>query len=240
MGRFCGQCGKELEEGCKFCGNCGAPVNSESTSDELQRGILKEQDNGHTVASVEPQENVLKKQANDFLQKFGIRKLSKEKIVTAVFLLVSVSLMIFMFCYRNYKEQHISMTIDEFAKTCFSDINKDTPQERAFNFNEKYKGKNIELTGMPFQLIRGQYGDIMGVILSETKSDNGDMCAIAVKLKDSKQAGKLHINIGNMDIVTSGYIRARGKFEEYRITEQNHKPGRFIHTVIIQDGELLE
>ena len=132
------------------------------------------------------------------------------------------------------------MTIDEFAKTCFSDIDKGTIQENAFNMNENYKGKNIELTGMPFQVMRGQYGNILFVILSETKADNGDLCAIGVKLKDSKQAGKLHINIGNKDFVTSGYIRVRGKFEEYRITEQNNKPGRFIHTVFIQDGEVLE
>lgn len=74
MARFCGNCGKPLEEGAKVCGYCGTPVDENSARIPLTK-------------TVDPERN---------------RKLRKMGKIVAVLLILVVSLMIIVNIFSNF------------------------------------------------------------------------------------------------------------------------------------------
>ena len=149
MGRFCGKCGKELEEGCKFCGNCGAPVEQDiyeenqhdtskmDTSDEKQEA--QNNDNGADLKNSITEQ---KDKAIELIKSHNQGNFTKY-IVGVVALLI---LYYFFSGGSNYAEYKVSaeqLATDVFGSAdSFYDIDNNINAAKT-----KYANKTIAITG---------------------------------------------------------------------------------------------
>ena len=150
MGRFCGQCGKELEAGCKFCGNCGAPV-EQDISEESQHDTLKtDTSDGKQEAQNNDNGADLKNSITE--QKDKVAKLIKnhnQGNFTKYIVGVVVLLILYYFFsggsnYAEYKVSAEQLATDAFgsADRIIYDIDENINAAR-----KKYANKTIAITG---------------------------------------------------------------------------------------------
>ena len=222
MGRFCGQCGKELEAGCKFCGNCGAPV-EQDISEESQHDTLKtDTSDGKQEAQNNDNGADLKDSITE--QKDKVAKLIKnhnQGNFTKYIVGVVVLLVIYYFFsgasnYAQYKVSASQLATEAFGSMYGPwDMNRDIEKAQT-----KYDNKTIAITGNVLSVTTYSDSPIIIVYMFD-REKNGMSATIMIEV-DNATAKKIKAGDVVTLVGTTKFI-GHTRDGDYRITLKDGK-----------------